>query len=99
MNLVFLMRAELIYYLLLSKKQILLSKVRKASIPRLSRNEIENLPIQIPPLELQKEIVRVLDDYTEYKELLEKELIDELTTRQKQYDYFRDKLLTFKEQK
>jgi type I restriction enzyme S subunit len=48
-----------------------------------------NLPIPIPPLSVQKEIVRILDTFTE--------LTAELTMRKKQYTYYRDKLLTFED--
>ncbi|HFU4026380.1 TPA: restriction endonuclease subunit S, partial [Streptococcus suis] len=47
--------------------------------------------IPIPPLEVQKEIVALLDKFTEYVT----ELTAELTLRQKQYNYFRDYLLNF----
>ncbi len=44
--------------------------------------------IPLPPLPVQEEIVRILDNFTE--------LTAELTARKKQYEYYRDKLLTFK---
>lgn len=44
--------------------------------------------IPVPPLPVQSEIVRILDNFTE--------LTAELTARKKQYEYYRDKLLTFK---
>ena len=47
--------------------------------------------IPLPPLEVQGEIVRILDNFTE----LTKELTKELTARQKQYEYYRNLLLTF----
>ena len=80
-----------IYHLLLNNQNQLVSKVRKASIPRLSRSAIENLVIPIPPLDVQREIVRILDNFTE----LTAELTVELTARQKQYAFYRNKLLTF----
>ncbi len=80
-----------VYHLLLNNQNQLLSKVRKASIPRLSRSAIENLVIPIPPLDVQREIVRILDNFTE----LTAELTVELTARQKQYAFYRNKLLTF----
>lgn len=85
-----------IYYLLLKNKYLLLSKVRKASIPRLSRVAIEQLLVPVPPLEIQYEIVRILDNFTELTTKLTAELTAELTARQKQYEYYRDKLLDFK---
>ena len=49
--------------------------------------------IPVPPLPIQKEIVYILDTFTE----LTAELTAELTLRKKQYEYYRDKLLTFEE--
>ena len=48
-----------------------------------------NKKIPIPPLEVQREIVRILDNFTE--------LTAELSARRKQYSYYRDKLLSFSE--
>ncbi len=81
-----------LYFVLMKNQPLLLSRVRKASIPRLSRTVIENLIIPVPSLELQHEIVRILDSFTE----LTAELTAELTTRKKQYEYYRDLLLSFK---
>jgi type I restriction enzyme S subunit len=47
--------------------------------------------IPVPPLPVQSEIVRILDNFTE----LTAELTAELTERKKQYEYYRDALLTF----
>ena len=49
--------------------------------------------IPVPPLPVQSEIVRILDNFTE----LMAELVSELEARQKQYEYYRDNLLSFKE--
>ena len=82
-----------IYHLLLNNQNQLASKVRKASIPRLSRSAIENLVIPIPPLDVQREIVRILDNFTK----LTAELTAELTARKTQYNYYRDYLLSYKD--
>lgn len=79
-----------VYYCLMSKQHYLLSKVRKASIPRLSPNVIKDLEIPVPPLPVQEEIVRILDAFTE----LQTELQAELQKRQQQYNFYRDNLLT-----
>lgn len=50
--------------------------------------------IPVPPLPVQREIVRILDNFTELTEGLNRELTAELTARKKQYAYYRDKLLT-----
>ncbi|WP_312652996.1 restriction endonuclease subunit S [Aminipila sp.] len=61
--------------------------------PKLMSNQVEKIPIPIPPLKVQEEIVRILEVFTE----LNAELTAELTARKKQYEYYRDKLLTFDE--
>lgn len=60
-------------------------------IPALNKENLEKLTIPIPPLEIQEEIVKILDKFTDYVT----ELTTELTLRQKQYHYYRDKLLAF----
>lgn len=49
--------------------------------------------VPLPPIEVQREIVRILDDFTEQTEQLKASLTAELTARKKQYEYYRDKLL------
>ena len=63
--------------------------------PKLMSNVMAKIRVAVPPLEVQCEIVHILDDFT----LLSAELSAELKARQKQYEYYRDKLLTFKELK
>ena len=54
---------------------------------------LSKLFIPIPPLPIQQEIVNILDKFT----ALEAELQAELDARRKQYEYYREKLLTFNE--
>ncbi|MBS9429354.1 restriction endonuclease subunit S [Photorhabdus akhurstii] len=54
-------------------------------------SNFSNKKIPIPPLNIQTEIVRILDAFTE----LTSELTSELTARKKQYNYYRDHLLSF----
>lgn len=51
--------------------------------------------IPLPPLAVQQEIVRILDSFTELTAELNKKLTAELTARRKQYEHYRDELLTF----
>ena len=51
--------------------------------------------VPIPPLEVQEEIVKILDNYTKSVEELKEKLNAELITRKKQYSWYRDYLLTF----
>ena len=82
-----------IYFYLMTQQYKLKSQVRKASVPRLSREAIENLLIPLPPMEIQNRIVEVLDKMT----TLTAELEAELEARKQQYEYYRGKLLTFNE--
>ena len=65
--------------------------VAEGSIPALNKSDFENIKLPIPPLDIQREIVRILDNFTE----LTAELTAEITARKKQYEYYRDTLLTF----
>lgn len=83
--------SKYLYYYLLTKQPQIKGHVRRASVPRLSRKAFEKLPIPIPPVAVQEEVVRVLDKFT----ALEAELEAELDCRKRQYRYYRDALLTF----
>lgn len=88
---------KFLFYALDSQQERILGMVRKASIPRLGRSSIENLSIPIPPLPVQERIVSILDSFSAICNNLIFGLPAEITARQKQYEYYRDKLLTFKE--
>ena len=64
----------------------------------LKKSLILKYRIPIPPLPVQQEIVRILDSFTELTAELTAELAAELAARKKQYEYYRDKLLSFKEE-
>ena len=57
--------------------------------PKLMTNQIEVIPIPLPPLPIQEEIVRILDTFTERTNNLK----GQIQTRRKQYKYYRDQLL------
>ncbi len=63
------------------------------NIPKLNQGDFKNIRVAVPPLEVQQEIVHVLDNFS----LLSAELSAELKARQKQYEYYRNKLLSFEE--
>lgn len=84
--------SKFLYYALMVQQRKIYSKVRTASIPRLSRINIEKIRIPIPPLPVQREIVRILDNFTELTAELTTELTTELTARKKQYEYYKEYL-------
>jgi len=80
-----------IFYALKAHEKIIMQTlVSRGSIPALNKTDIDNFPIPLPPLPIQEEIVKILDTFTE----LEAELEVELEARKKQYEYYRNKLLT-----
>ena len=87
--------SKYLYYYLLTKQPQIKGHVRRASVPRLSRKAFEKLPIPIPPVAVQEEVVRVLDKFTALEAELEVALSTELDCRKRQYGYYRDALLTF----
>ena len=58
-------------------------------VPSLTQKVLNKIKLPVPPLEVQREIVRVLDSFT----LLTAELTSELTARKKQYNFYRDTLI------
>ena len=80
----------LFYYL--SNKKI---ESKSSSVPNMNSNEIKQLSIEIPPIEVQERIVKVLDNFDAICSDLGIGLPAEIEKRQKQYEYYREKLLTF----
>jgi len=70
-----------------------------ASYPAISDTNVKNYLIPIPPLEEQKRIVAILDRFDNLCNDLTSGIPAEIEARRKQYEYYRDKLLTFKEAK
>ncbi len=64
-----------------------------SAYPAISDAKVKEFQIPVPPLHVQSEIVRILDTFTE----LTNELTNELNARKKQYNYYRDQLLSFEE--
>mgnify|MGYP000939727193 FL=1 len=69
--------------------------VSKAGQPQFNANSLKNVKIPIPSLEIQSRIIQVLDNFDTVCNDLNIGLPKEIELRQKQYEYFRDKLLTF----
>ena len=72
-------------------------KSKSSSVPNMNANEIKAIKIPVPPLDVQNRIVNVLDNFEKICSDLNIGLPAEIEARQKQYEYYRDKLLTFKE--
>ena len=83
-----------LYHFLKMKQSYLMDFQHGAGIPALKSDKITKMPLPLPPLKIQEEIVQILDKFTEYVT----ELTAELTDRQKQYSFYRDKLLSFEDE-
>ncbi|WP_235044371.1 restriction endonuclease subunit S [Streptococcus constellatus] len=86
---------KFMYYVLLSKQDKLKSQVRKASIPRLSKDAIDKVTFYLPSFGEQERIVSILDKFNILTHSLSEGLPKEIEQRQKQYEYWREQLLNF----
>ena len=78
-----------LYYCLSGYEKYFASKKRVGGVPTIDRSVVEEFSFPVPPLAVQEEIVKILDRFAEYAA--------ELQARQEQYEYYRNKLLTFNE--
>ncbi len=88
-------QGKYLYYALKSRQDIIYSLAIDAIPAHLPTEVIKNFRIPIPPLEVQHEIVNILDTFSALVAELEAELEAEMEARKKQYQYYRDRLLSF----
>jgi type I restriction enzyme S subunit len=69
--------------------------VSESKVVRVSGAKLAQIRLPVPPPEIQREVVAVLDAFAELKAQLEMELEAELEARRQQYEHYRDMLLTF----
>lgn len=87
------LNVRFLYHVLLHFQKEIHNLCSFTGIPALNASELKKLEIPIPPLSVQTEIVKILDALT----ALTSELTRELILRQKQYEYYREKLLSEEE--
>ena len=85
--------SKYVYNYLMVKQHLLKAQVRKASVPRLSKDVIGKLQLPLPSLQEQQRIVSILDTFEASIQNLEQQLAQ----REKQYEYYRNRLLSFEE--
>ena len=71
-------------------KSYLENNTNKVAMSYIVISTLKSFPIPIPPIEIQEKIVQILDKFTDY--------VTELTSRKKQYSFYRDKLLSFEDE-
>ena len=79
-------------------KAAIAKKVAGGTVKSIPMAEMRKLQLPVPPLDVQNRLVNVLDNFDAICSDLKIGLPAEIEARQKQYEYYRDKLLTFKEQ-
>jgi type I restriction enzyme S subunit len=67
------------------------------TMPIINKNDFSKIKLPVPPLAIQKEVAVKLDEFDAVVDDLSAGLPAELRARRKQYEYYRDKLLTFEE--
>jgi type I restriction enzyme S subunit len=86
-----------LYYFLKNIEKELNAMKRGAGVPHISGEELGKTLIILPSLEEQERIVSILDRFNDLCNDISTRLPAEIESRQKQYEYYRDKLLTFRE--
>ncbi|MFP6059761.1 restriction endonuclease subunit S [Helicobacter pylori] len=92
------MLVKFLYYYL-SNNQYYFQKLAQSSsvkLPQLSVSDTDEYEVPVPPLEIQQEIVKILDQFSILTTDLLAGIPAEIKARKKQYEYYREKLLTFK---
>ena len=70
---------------------------KETGIPSLTTDMMKNIKITLPPIEIQNKVVEILDKFQFLLAHTKGLLPQEIEQRQKQYEYYREKLLTFDE--
>ena len=81
---------KFLYYYCYKLDEYCLQNLNQSSFASVDMKKFAKFKFPVPPLEVQREIVHILDSFT----LLTAELTAELTARKKQYEFYRDKVLS-----
>jgi len=87
-----LFKTKFVYYYLKNRQDKIHQMQKGSGVPHVRAKDFETYSVPIPPLAEQERIVSILD---KFEALLIEELPAEIAARRKQYEYYREKLLTF----
>ena len=68
---------------------------KRSSVPNINANEVKSIKIPLPPLEEQQCIATILDKFDTLVNSISEGLPKEIALRRKQYEYYRERLLSF----
>ena len=91
--------SKYLYYFLLTKQSAIKGQIRRASVPRLAKSAFAKIQIPVPSLAEQHRIVSILDKFDTLTASISEGLPKEIELRRKQYEYYRNQLLSFPEHK
>lgn len=86
---------KFVYYCCFLLDDYCKANLNQSSFASVDMKKFNKFCFPVPPLPVQEEIVRILDSFTSLTAELQTKLQAELQARQKQYEYYRDQLLTF----
>ena len=84
-----------LFYFLQSRSEMLLGLKKEGGVPAVNKSDLVQLKIPVPSHEEQKRIVAILDKFDALTNSITEGLPREIELRQKQYEYYRDLLLSF----
>lgn len=87
------------YFWMKSNETKLLGDQQKGGIPAISKKQVEEFQIPVPPIEEQRRIVSILDKFDMLATSISEGLPKEIELRRKQYEYYRNQLLSFPDNK
>ena len=91
-------RMKYLYYFMKAYlKEYILVNCKKGSVPYITLPMLQNFKVKIPMTCVQDKIITIMDKYDSICNDLESGLPAEIEARKKQYEYYRDKLLSFGE--
>lgn len=84
-----------LFYILQSKSQLLLGLKKEGGVPAVNKSDLAKLEVPVPSVTEQVRIVEILDKFDTLTTSIQEGLPREIELRQKQYEYYRDLLLSF----
>ena len=83
-----------LYQFLKSNQNWIYAKKKGSGVPHVHGGDLSRLQIPVPPIEVQREVVRILDVFAALTDELTAKLSEEVAARKEQYAYYRDSLLS-----
>jgi len=84
-----------LFYILQSKNQLLLGLKKEGGVPAVNKSDLAKLEVPVPSITEQERIVEILDKFDMLTTSIKEGLPREIELRRKQYEYYRDLLLSF----